>query len=143
MSGWAWLALAAVLGLTELAAPGLYLAFFAAAAALTGVLALASPDAAPWAQAVCFAGTSVAAVLIGRRLYLERPVATADPLLNERSERLRGVLVTVTEALREGEGRVALGDSVWLARGPDLAVGARARVAAVDGAVLLVEPVGD
>ena len=34
------------------------------------------------------------------------------------------------------------GDSEWLARGPDLAVGTRVRITGSDGAVLVVEPVG-
>ncbi len=141
MSGWWWLALAAVLGLTELVAPGVYLVFFAAAAGLTGLLLLATGDAPLWMQLLCFGLSSVAAVLLGRRVYRERPVPTADPLLNDRAARLVGELVTVAEPIAEGRGRVTVGDSVWPARGPDLALGARARVAAIDGGVLLVEPV--
>ena len=139
MSGWAWLALAALLGLTELAAPGLYLVFFAAAAALTGMLALLSPDAPLWAQGTCFALSSVAAVLLGRRLYHERPVATADPLLNDRAERLMGAVVTVEQAISGGRGRVRVGDGAWPAIGPDAASGEAVRVIGYDDGALIVE----
>ncbi|MGN6500052.1 MAG: NfeD family protein, partial [Tsuneonella sp.] len=47
---------------------------------------------------------------------------------------------TVTQALADGEGRVRHGDSEWLARGPDLAPGARVRITGFDGGTLVVEP---
>ena len=139
MSGWYWLGLAALLGLTELAVPGVYLAFLAIAAALTGMLALAVVDAPLWTQLGCFALGSVAAVAIGRRLYHERPVPTADPLLNDRVERLIGSIVTVEQAIVQGHGRVRVGDGAWPASGPDLPVGTKARIVGHDGGLLVVE----
>ena len=50
-------------------------------------------------------------------------------------------MVTVAEPIVHGRGRVAVGDSVWLARGPELDAGERVSVVAVDGAVLIVAPV--
>lgn len=141
MSGWYWLGLAALLGLTELVLPGIYLVFFAAAAALTGLLVLVSVDTPLWAQGVCFALSSVAAVALGRRLYHERPVPTDDPLLNDRAERLVGTVVTVEQAIVDGRGRVRVGDGAWPAIGPDLPVDARARVIGHDGGELVVEAV--
>jgi membrane protein implicated in regulation of membrane protease activity len=50
-----------------------------------------------------------------------------------------GELVVVTHAIDGGEGRVRLGDSEWLAKGPDAEPGSRMRVAGHDGVVLIVE----
>jgi len=46
----------------------------------------------------------------------------------------------VVQAIENGSGRVKLGDSEWLVRGPDAAAGERVRVSGSDGATLLVEP---
>jgi len=48
--------------------------------------------------------------------------------------------VVVVSAIENGRGSVRVGDSVWLARGEDAAVGARVRVTGSDGACLRVEP---
>ena len=80
-------------------------------------------------------------VWIGRRWYRDYPVATSDPLLNDRAARMIGAEVTVEEAIEGGRGRVRIGDGTWPARGADAPVGARVRVIGVDGAVVVVEPV--
>lgn len=139
MNGWYWLGLAAVLGLTELAVPGVYLVFLACAAALTGVLALVVADAPLWTQLGCFALSAVAAVAVGRRLYHERPVPTADPLLNDRIERLIGSIVTIEQAIIDGHGRVRVGDGAWPAVGPDLPIDAKAQVVGHEAGALVVE----
>ena len=92
-------------------------------------------------QLLLFASLSIAAVYAGRRWYADHPVASTDPLLNDRTARLIGQTVTVVEAITDGEGRVKVGDSVWSATGPDAEVGARVRVIASEGTVLRVERV--
>ena len=69
------------------------------------------------------------------------PVATSDPMLNDRVARLIGQTVTVTEAIEGGSGRVRVGDGDWPAHGPDAALGAKMRVTGGQDGVLAVEPV--
>ncbi len=45
------------------------------------------------------------------------------------------------EPIRDGSGRLALGDTTWRVTGPDLAAGAKVRIVEADGAVLKVEAV--
>ncbi|OYW21970.1 MAG: hypothetical protein B7Z43_08755 [Sphingomonas sp. 12-62-6] len=78
-------------------------------------------------------------MLIGRRWYHDYPVATEDPMLNDRGARMIGEVVTVVEAIADGEGRVQVGDGVWSALGADAAVGTRLRVAGMRGGKLVVE----
>jgi membrane protein implicated in regulation of membrane protease activity len=137
---WGWLVFAALLGIAEVLLPGVFLIWIAIAAAITGLAALALPIAQPF-QFLIFAALSIAAVYAGRRWYVDNPVASSDPLLNDRSARLIGQHVTVIEAITNGEGRVKVGDSVWSATGPDAPIGTRVRVAGVDGTVLRVEGV--
>ncbi|MBH1999286.1 MAG: NfeD family protein, partial [Sphingomonadaceae bacterium] len=115
---WGWLVFAALLGIAEVMIPGVFLIWIAIAAAITGLVALALPIALP-AQLLLFAALSIAAVWGGRRWYVDNPVASTDPLLNDRTARLIGQSVTVVEAISGGEGRVKVGDSVWTARGED------------------------
>ena len=136
-----WLGLALALGIAELLVPGVFLVFTAVAAAITALIVLALPDVPVAAQIGSFAVWSAVAVAIGRRWYHENPVASSDPRLNDRAARLIGEVVTVEVAIENGRGRVRVGDGAWPARGPDLPAGARGRVAAVDGGVLVVEPV--
>ena len=48
--------------------------------------------------------------------------------------------VSPQNVMLTAEGRVKLGDSEWIAHGPDVAVGERVRVKGSEGAILLVEP---
>lgn len=139
-AGFGWMIVAVVLAATELAAPGVFLIFFAAAAFITGAATLALPATPFLLQLVEFTLWSAASVAIGRRWYAEFPVPTADALLNDRAARLIGEIVTVAAPIKGGEGRVRVGDGEWPASGPDAPIGTRLRVAGVRGATLIVEP---
>ena len=75
-----------------------------------------------------------------KRMLGERPIESSDPLMNRRGARLVGETALVVQAIEHGSGRVRLGDSEWIARGPNVAAGERVRVSGSEGAVLLVEP---
>lgn len=137
---WWWLLGAALLGILEIFIPGIFLAWMAAAAAVTGLVVIATGIAFPF-QLATFALLAIAAVYGGRRHYDRNPVPSADPKLNDRTARLIGQEVTVINALEHGEGRVKVGDSVWPARGPDAPEGSRVRVTGAQGNCLQVEPV--
>jgi inner membrane protein len=139
---WVWVIVAGVLALAEIHAPGSYLIWIALGAAVT-----ASAHAA-WGltlegQLACFTLASAASCLAGffvyRGLHGSRPAD--DRPLNQRELALVGARGTVCIALANGEGKVRLGDSVWLARGPDLPEGTPVVVRALRGTAVLVEPV--
>jgi membrane protein implicated in regulation of membrane protease activity len=137
---WMWLLGAILLGIAELIVPGVFLIWLAAAAAVTGLVALAFGIALPFQFAV-FALLAIASVYSGRRWYLKYPMPSADPMLNDRAARLVGRTVVVTQAIENGEGRVKVGDGVWSCRGPDAPEGARVRISGADGSCLRVEAV--
>lgn len=137
-NGFGWLLLAIALGVAELAVPGIFLVFIAIAAGITGLLSLLFPALTLPAELVVFGAWSVVTVLVGRRWYAEYPVESADPLLNDRGARLIGEEVVVIVGIEGGSGRVRVGDSEWIARGPDLPIGSRVRIVGVNGAVLQV-----
>jgi len=135
---WLWLGLGLLLAVAEMLVPGVFLIWLAGAAILTGVLAFALPIAMPL-QIVVFAVAAIIAVFAGRNYIRRHPVAEADPMMNRRGARAVGELVRVSQPIIDGQGKVHMGDSEWLARGPDAPVGARVRVTGSDGSVLLVE----
>jgi len=136
---YAWLTIALVLAVAEMAIPGVFLIWMAGAALITGLLSWAVPIGVP-VQIVIFAVLSILAVFMGRRYLVRHPVVSADPLMNRRGDRAVGEMVVVTQAIVGGSGRVRLGDSEWLARGADAPAGTRLTVTGVDGSVLLVGP---
>jgi len=138
LTPWGWGVAAAALAIMELFAPGVFMIWLAGAAAITALLAALGLG---WAwQLLAFAVLSVLAVFTARRVVSRNPTRSDAPGLNRRAETLVGVTVIVTAPFVAGQGQVRLGDSVWPAQGPDLGVGAAARVIAVEGATLVVEP---
>ena len=137
-AGWYWVA-AALLALTELAVPGIFLVWIAAAAVIAGVVAFATGVGVE-AQLVVFGISSIVMVLIARRSQAAKALVSSDPLLNDRAARLIGQSVTVLDAIENGQGRVKVGDSVWSARGEDVPAGARVQIVGIEGGSLLVVP---
>lgn len=137
---WIWLIAAALLGIAELIVPGVFFIWVAAAAAVTGFATLFL-DLSTALQFGLFSLLALAAVYLGRRWYNDNPVASSDPLLNDRPSRLVGQIVIVASAIESGTGRCIVGDSVWNCRGPDTPEGARVRVVGAEGTCLIVEPV--
>lgn len=135
---WLWLIAAAVLGIAELIAPGVFMIWIGLAALVTGVIALLLPIGVP-AQWLIFALATVASIYVGRRVLLRHPIRSTDPLLNERGERLVGTIVVVVEPIDEAGGRVRVGDGVWPARGIRANIGERVQVRGCDGNVLIVD----
>jgi len=134
---WFWLVAGVLLAIAEILAPGFFMIWLAVAAIATGLLALVLPISMPF-QVLLFASLAVAAVYAGRRWFVLNPIESTDPKLNNRGARLVGETVTVVEAIENGKGRVKVGDSVWIAKGPDAAVGVPVRVTGSEGSALLV-----
>jgi inner membrane protein len=136
---WAWIIVAGVLGLAELHIPGSYLVWLALGAVVTGLVDAAAAGLSIESQIGIFAVASALSCAGGYFIYhgVGR-FHRADPLLNERNRsmlRQRGI---VCEAIRNGEGKVRLGDGVWLAAGPDMPEGTPVVVDGVHGTKLHV-----
>jgi len=140
-AGAAWLIAALALGMAELIIPGVFAIFLAIAAAVVGLAVLVMPALPLAAQITAFAAWSIVTVLIGKRWYVDFPVASSDPQLNDRAARLIGATVVVEAAIGGEGGRVRIGDGSWPARGPVAAVGTPMRVAAIRDGIVIVEAV--
>jgi membrane protein implicated in regulation of membrane protease activity len=135
---WFWLTLGLVLMVGEMTIPGVFLIWLAGAALITGVVAWTLPIGLAL-QVILFAALAMVSVFMGRNYLRRNPIESADPMLNDRGGQAVGETVMVTQVIEDGQGRVKLGDSEWLAKGPDAEPGTRMRVTAHDGVVLKVE----
>ena len=138
-SYWVWLTLGLVLAGLEMLLPGVYLIWLAAAAIITGALTAAFDLSLPM-QVIDFVFLSLIIAFSARRFLRDKPIESSDPLMNRRGARLVGETATVVQAIEHGSGRVKLGDSEWIAHGPNVAAGERVRVSGSEGTILLVEP---
>jgi membrane protein implicated in regulation of membrane protease activity len=137
---WQWLIGGVVLLIAELIAPGFFLIFIGAAAIVTGFAALLLPIPIALQFALFAVLAFVSARYGGRRAYSMRYDYSADPLLNDRAQRMLGKIVVATQPVDAHSGRVRVGDSEWSARGGPAAPGDRVRIVDVEGNCLRVEP---
>jgi membrane protein implicated in regulation of membrane protease activity len=136
---WAWIVLAGALALAEMALPSSYLMWIALGAAVTGIAAAATGMMIE-AQLAIFAIATALSCIAGYFVYRQMVSDhDGDVPLNAPRRSMVGAHGTVCEAFVNGRGKVRIGDTVWLADGPDLAEGAPVVVAGVRGTRLDVK----
>ena len=139
LSWWQWIVFALVLGAIETFMPGAVAIWFAASAALIGLL-LVVWSSMPWQfQWVLWAVLGIVAMLWYRGYKKAHPDVDSAPTLNQRGVQYIGQSFTLVEPIERGFGKVQVGDGVWKVSGHDAPVGTTVRVTGVDGAVLKVE----
>ncbi len=136
-----WAALALVLMAAEALAPGAFMLWMGFAAAVMFVLVLLVPGMSLLVQVALFVVLSFVSIQVYLRWFRNRARQSDRPLLNRRAQQLIGRVVELDRAIVDGSGRARVDDSLWAVVGPDLPVGSRVRVVAVDGMTLKVQPV--
>ena len=137
---WHWMVLAVLLAAAETLIPGAVAIWFAAAAAVIGLLLVVIPI--PWQyQLIGFAVLGLAALLMYRSYRKRHPGTVEQPNLNQRGLQYVGSELVLVEPIEQGSGKAKLGDGVWKVSGPELPAGARVRVTGVNGTILTVIPV--
>lgn len=140
MSIWYWAIAAAVIAYVEMHAPGFYLIWIACGAATTaagiGLFGIALEQ-----QLITFAVASVAFCIVGYFVYRSLNAQRTTTSLNRRELGIVGAEGVVAEPIQNGQGKVRLGDTVWLAQGPDAPAGTPVRVRALLGTTVQVEAI--
>ncbi|MBZ9998289.1 NfeD family protein [Mesorhizobium sp. BH1-1-4] len=130
---WNWMVLGFVLLVVEVIAPGFFMLWIGIAALIVGAVSLLIWDAAIWTwqvQVLLFLVLSLASAFVGKKLMGGRDQPTDQPLLNRRGAQMVGRMATLAEPIRDGRGRIKLGDTLWRVSGPDLPAGTQVRVTA-------------
>lgn len=142
LASYGWWILALLLIAAELIAPGYFLLWIGVAGGVMGLITLVFPGMPFVAQAVLFGVLAlVTCVVYWKFIRPATELRDDQPLLNRKGDRMLGRHVLVAEAFVNGRGKVTVGDSVWLAEGPDVAVGSAVEVTGVHGTTLTVRPV--
>ncbi len=141
---WNWMVLGFALLAMEILVPGVFLLWIGVAALVIGAISLLIWDASVWiwqVQVIAFLALALVSAYLGNRMMGGRNAESDQPLLNLRGEQLIGRTATLTEPIREGRGRIQLGDTLWRVSGPDLPPGARVRVTSATDSELTVEAI--
>lgn len=138
LNQWHWWIAALVLFVIELLMPGVFFLWLGVAAAITGFVAWAIPSMGWQTDFVIFAVLGVVSATLGRRFWKPQSTPSDDPTLNQRGAQYVGQVFPLDTDLKDGHGRLKVGDGSWLVEGPDLPAGARVRVVGVHGARLKV-----
>ena len=134
-----WAIGALVLFAAEAMAPGAFMLWFGFAAVAMALVVLVAPGLGWLAQAVLFSVLALISVAVYRRWFRGRGRQSDKPLLNRRAEQLVDSVAVLDQAIEGGRGRVKIDDAFWTVEGPDLPVGMRVRVVAVNGMTLKVQ----
>lgn len=135
---WNWLIAGGVFLIMELMAPGVFLIWFGVAAVTVGLVAMAI-DISWQLQFAMFAALSLVAAFTAYKYMRPGEELSDRPLLNRRAEQLVGKSFVLAEAIKNGRGKVKIGDSLWRVEGPDAPEGSKVTVTQVDGTVLSVK----
>jgi membrane protein implicated in regulation of membrane protease activity len=133
---WLWLAGGVLLCAGEMLAAGMFLLWIGLAAIATGLTIFAFTLSLEWAL-ILFGVYAVVLVAIGRKVYGAQERPSDRPFLNRRADALLGRTFVLDHAIKGGEGRIRVNDSVWRVRGPDLPAGATVTVTSIEDGVLL------
>ena len=135
---WNWLVFAVVLVVLETIIPGIHFVWFGMAATVVGLIAVAT--GLDWQSQLMLFGILSVVTAFALRYYAGTYGQQSDePRLNSRASNYVGRVVVVEEAIVNGRGRVKVGDSLWIAQGPDTPAGSHVRIASSEGTVLVVE----
>lgn len=136
---WTWWIIGFLFLILEIIVPGVFFLWIGFAALVLGTAALLVPMA--WqVQIIGFAVLAVAFALLGRRINNRFGRAPENQTLNQRGKQYIGQNYVLDADLDNGQGRVKIGDTFWLVRGPaGLSAGSTVRVVEAEGTVLIVE----
>lgn len=138
---WHWWILAVALVIIEILAPMFFALWVAVAAFITGVILYLVPEMAWEYQVFLFAIVSVASIILWRLYYRKNPIKTDEPLLNRRGEQYIGRVITLKEAIIDGQGKVSVDDSTWKIEGNDCPVGTKIKIISINNVMFQVEPI--
>lgn len=137
---WFWFVLSLVLFGLEMAVPGVIFMWLAFAGIVVGGVVLLDPGMGWEVQFIIFSVLGIISVYSGRNYLKKNPIISEDENLNDRGARYVGNKYKLERALINGEGKIRIGDSLWLVRGDfDADVDETVKVTGSDGVVLLVE----
>ncbi len=141
LSFWIWLCIGLVLFALELVASITYFLWLGVAALVTALVLYVFPEISWQMQFVIFSVLSVIAVILSRHYLVNKQNKSEVPKLNRRAEQYIGRVFTLSESIKQGEGKIKVDDTYWRVSGPALEKDTEVKVIDAEGSVLIVEAV--
>ncbi len=139
LSFWIWLCIGLVLFALELVASITYFLWLGVAALVTALVLYVFPEISWQMQFVIFSVLSVIAVILSRHYLVNKQNQSEVPKLNRRAEQYIGRVFTLSESIKQGEGKIKVDDTYWRVSGPALEKDTEVKVIDAEGSVLIVE----
>ncbi len=136
---WHWIALGFSLMALEMLIPSFFFLWLGVAALAVGLVMVAIPDLWWSVQWTLFSVLGVGSFFITRIMMKGKKHEHNASTLNKRGAQWVGEVVVIETAIENGRGKAQVGDTLWSVTGPDMPVGAKAKVVGVDGTELKVE----
>lgn len=136
LGAWAWFLIALFLALIELVLPTTFFIWLSLAAVLVGTTDLIF-DLSLKAELIMFVVSMPPSLYLG--FYLNKSKPDEDVILHQRTLSLVGRNASVHEAVKNGRGKLEVGDTTWLAEGEDCDVGTEVKIVGSEGSVLKFE----
>lgn len=139
---WSWMIAAAVFFILEILTPGIFFIWIGIAAFLTGMVDYVRPETSPEILGMVFAVLAVISACIGRKVMKKKQ--DAPTTLNNRAEQYVGQVFQVFEGVKDGRGKIKVGDTLWTALSShDIRANTPVKVVGVRGTSLEIEPVDE
>lgn len=122
-----WLILGIFLVFIEILLPGVYVIWFGLAALVMGGVVALLPLSVVW-QLALFALLSLISVLIGLKVYGFKKKNRPININKIRGSEYIGRRYILEAPVRNGEGRLSMGDSSWIIKGEDCEVGTQIEI---------------
>lgn len=139
---WHWWVLAVVFLVLEMLATAYFFLWLGAAAGVVGFLLLMVPDMSWHMQWGIWAVLSAVSVTISywQRKKKSPPQKEEGLVLNQRGQQYIGRSFTLADPVVNGQGKIKVDDTTWkIEAEEDFKAGAKVKVTAVDGTVLIVK----
>ncbi|MBR5130174.1 MAG: NfeD family protein [Alphaproteobacteria bacterium] len=139
---WSWMSLGVILMILELLIPGTFLIWFGLGSILTGLTVLMFSGITLSIQLLIFVIMSLICVTFGILVYTKIFGKNKENEHNKKTgaHRYVGARFIVVEPIKNGRGKIAVGDSVWIALSDnDFKKGDEVTVIDVKGTQLIVK----
>jgi membrane protein implicated in regulation of membrane protease activity len=135
---WHWVMFGLVMIAAEVMVPGAFFLWLGISALIVGGIAFLFPFTSAPVQVVLFGVLAILATIIGRKIMRKLLKGAVPSLLNRRGQQLVGEIITLDAPIINGHAQVTVGDSKWLVKGPNLAIGTDVTVVGIEGNILIV-----
>lgn len=141
MNAISWVIIGLVLLGIEMIAPVTYFLWLGVSALVTAAIVYFLGDLVWQGQFLLFSGLSVFSIWISKKYLVGRQTKSEVPNLNRRAQQYIGRVVTLSEAIEQGEGKIRVDDTYWQVKGPPLPEGTEVKIISAKGSVLQVDRV--